>query len=151
MMVVRIERGQRFYIADEPGRLFEGALLDVDIALGVVRLDPLSELTLDSSAHAWMRTPLPKGPPRSAPFSLVHDEENEAHHYAQRHYTSPLGDSGVWSHPSKRVWVLTTGQPANIPAAPAANPPAPVTVELFPTQARRRSAARSPSPAAPSN
>ena len=108
-MVVKIERGQRLYVADEPDDVFEGAVLDVDPSAGVIHLDPLARLTLDPRTRTWWRTPLPKGPARVAAFAVVHDEENEARHYAQRRYASPLGDPGVWSHPSKRVWTLTTG------------------------------------------
>jgi hypothetical protein len=140
-MVAQIERGQRLYIADETDRIFEGALLDVNMASGVVQLDPIAELTLDSTTKRWTRTTLPKGPARSAPFAIVHDEENEARYYAARGYTSPLADPGSWSHPSKRVWLLTTerrftdaweGMPTAAPTTP------PVTVEVFTTRVNPR-------------
>lgn len=112
-MVTSIERGQRLYIADEPDFIFEGALLELDMGRGEVKLDPLAMLTLDPVSKGWRREPLPKGPARVARLEVVHDEENEARHYAQKGYGSPLGDAGEWSHPSKRVWVLRVGEAAS--------------------------------------
>jgi hypothetical protein len=136
-MVFQIERGQRLYIADESDRIFEGALLDVDMASGVAHLDPLARLTLDPATKTWIRTPLPRGPARSTSFATVHDEENEARHYAQHGYTSPLGEAGAWSHPSKRIWILTTG-----PAATETPKPTSVTVEIFTRGGRAQEAPR---------
>ena len=140
-MIIRIERGQKLYIADEPDRVFEGALLDLDTTLREARLDPLAELTLDPQTKSWSRTPLPKGPARRSSLAVVHDEENEARHYAQRGYTSPLGDAGAWAHPSKRVWTLAVNEsqptvPAAAPVVPVGHDPA-VTVEIHPVTPRR--------------
>jgi hypothetical protein len=109
----------------------------VNIASGVVELDPIAELTLDSATKRWIRTTLPKGPARSAPFAIVHDEENEARYYSAHGYTSPLGDPGVWTRPSKRVWTFAPdrrftdvweGMRTQAPPTPR------VTVEVFATK-----------------
>jgi hypothetical protein len=141
-MIIRLERGQKLYVADEPDRIFEGALLDLELARNEAQLDPLAELTLDPATKTWRRAPLPKGPARRARLTIVHDEENEARHYARRGYTSPLGDPGVWAHPSKRVWTLAINEP-QAAAAPTDSPVAQpaVTVQLFPTTPRRDAAA----------
>ena len=138
-MIIRIERGQKLYLADEPDRVFEGALLDVDLVCGEARLDPLAELTLDPQTKTWRRTPLPKGPARRARLAVVHDDENEARYYARRGYASPLGDAGVWSNPSKRVWALAINEPRAAAVAAPETTPAPqpaVSVEVFATTPR---------------
>jgi hypothetical protein len=137
-MVIRIERGQRLYSADEPNRVFEGALLDIDPSADVIHLDPIATLILDPSTSTWVRTALAKGPARSAPLARVHDEENEARYYAQNHYNSPIGDGGEWAHPTKRVWTLTTGR--DVGQAVAAQHP-PVTVKTFKVQTKSVGAA----------
>lgn len=139
-MITRIERSQKLYIADAPDRNFEGALLEVDLLAGEVRLDPLAELTLDDDTKTWRRAALPKGPARAARFAIVHDEENEARHYALNKYTSPLGEAGTWAHPSKRVWALTVGESPAIAVAPEWARPA-VTVQLFTKPGGRPAAA----------
>ena len=95
-----LERGQRLYVAASADVIFEGALLELDVTSGRAKLDPLAELTLDPGTLAWRRRPLPKGAARVEPLSTVHDDENEARHYARNGYQSPLGDVAAWFLPT---------------------------------------------------
>jgi hypothetical protein len=111
-----LERGQKLYVANAPDTIFEGSLLELDIAARAAKLDPIAELTLDPQTKAWNRRPLPKGPARVEPLAAVHDEENEARHYARYKYASPLGDVPAWCQQSKRIWAAAatpaeTGKP----------------------------------------
>jgi hypothetical protein len=147
----QVERGQRLYVASSADVIFEGSLLELDAASGKAKLDPIAELTLDPATRAWRRRPLPKGAARVEPLSAVHDDENEARHYARNGYASPLGDVTEWFHPTKRLW---SSEPPATPAvrevadAAVAKPPAsqqPVpTLQLAPGVRAKKTPAATP-------